>query len=138
MRWVRGFSVRFFLMIRRPPRSTLFPYTTLFRSVPICAAEVAQRFTLLSRRFSIFAVCAFSLIKLSRRNLSRAHSYRVQLCDTAEWKSALQKVVSISMPSIPIIMPQLGESIAEATIVNLLVNIGDQVQIGRASCRERV
>src|SRR3712207_7126647 len=24
----------FFLMIRRPPRSTLFPYTTLFRSLP--------------------------------------------------------------------------------------------------------
>src|SRR3712207_7622496 len=24
----------FFLMIRRPPRSTLFPYTTLFRSHP--------------------------------------------------------------------------------------------------------
>ena len=28
----------FFLMIRRPPRSTLFPYTTLFRS-PYCFAE---------------------------------------------------------------------------------------------------
>src|SRR4029434_11345523 len=33
--------VFFFLMIRRPPRSTLFPYTTLFRScvcvcVPVC------------------------------------------------------------------------------------------------------
>src|SRR4051812_49751577 len=27
-------SVFFFLMIRRPPRSTLFPYTTLFRSRP--------------------------------------------------------------------------------------------------------
>src|SRR5438132_11167103 len=26
-------SFIFFLMIRRPPRSTLFPYTTLFRSV---------------------------------------------------------------------------------------------------------
>src|SRR3712207_7346906 len=26
------FVVFFFLMIRRPPRSTLFPYTTLFRS----------------------------------------------------------------------------------------------------------
>src|ERR1044071_10090335 len=25
----------FFLMIRRPPRSTLFPYTTLFRSVDV-------------------------------------------------------------------------------------------------------
>src|SRR5205807_8763614 len=24
----------FFLMIRQPPRSTLFPYTTLFRSIP--------------------------------------------------------------------------------------------------------
>src|SRR5690349_25040442 len=24
----------FFLMIRRPPRPTLFPYTTLFRSIP--------------------------------------------------------------------------------------------------------
>src|SRR3712207_9456183 len=28
-------------MIRRPPRSTLFPYTTLFRSIPI--ADVIQR-----------------------------------------------------------------------------------------------
>src|SRR5215468_11576764 len=28
----------FFLMIRRPPRSTLFPYTTLFRSRPRCRA----------------------------------------------------------------------------------------------------
>src|SRR5256885_16670659 len=27
-------SFFFFLMIRRPPRSTLFPYTTLFRSAP--------------------------------------------------------------------------------------------------------
>ncbi|EEF57369.1 2-oxo acid dehydrogenase subunit E2 [Pedosphaera parvula] len=31
------------------------------------------------------------------------------------------------MPQIPIIMPQLGESIAEATILRLLVNEGDQV-----------
>src|SRR3712207_8712287 len=29
----------FFLMIRRPPRSTLFPYTTLFRSDPLAALE---------------------------------------------------------------------------------------------------
>src|SRR3712207_7800545 len=32
----------FFLMIRRPPRSTLFPYTTLFRSpgdVPVVALD---------------------------------------------------------------------------------------------------
>ena len=32
------------------------------------------------------------------------------------------------MPQIPIIMPQLGESIAEATIVGFLVNPGDIVE----------
>jgi pyruvate/2-oxoglutarate dehydrogenase complex dihydrolipoamide acyltransferase (E2) component len=32
------------------------------------------------------------------------------------------------MPSIPIIMPQLGESIAEASVVNLLVQVGDFVK----------
>src|SRR3712207_7070188 len=38
----------FFLMIRRPPRSTLFPYTTLFRSTDlpfVFAVWVAQRAT---------------------------------------------------------------------------------------------
>src|SRR5258708_27000859 len=30
----------FFLMIRRPPRSTLFPYTTLFRSLHVCSGAV--------------------------------------------------------------------------------------------------
>src|SRR2546429_7367313 len=32
----------FFLMIRRPPRSTLFPYTTLFRSVVGALKHLAQ------------------------------------------------------------------------------------------------
>src|ERR1017187_10714464 len=32
----------FFLMIRRPPRSTLFPYTTLFRSNRRHAGALAQ------------------------------------------------------------------------------------------------
>jgi pyruvate/2-oxoglutarate dehydrogenase complex dihydrolipoamide acyltransferase (E2) component len=31
------------------------------------------------------------------------------------------------MPQIPIIMPQLGESIAEATVINLFVKVGDNV-----------
>src|ERR1019366_10538842 len=38
----RRFS--FFLMIRRPPRSTLFPYTTLFRSgLRGCSVQAGQR-----------------------------------------------------------------------------------------------
>src|SRR2546426_10414418 len=36
------YSFFFFLMIRRPPRSTLFPYTTLFRSPHRPAAVVPQ------------------------------------------------------------------------------------------------
>src|SRR5258708_14459054 len=37
-------------MIRRPPRSTLFPYTTLFRSVVAGAAQVHQRAERLGER----------------------------------------------------------------------------------------
>src|SRR2546427_11552890 len=33
------FNFFFFLMIRRPPRSTLFPYTTLFRSTFLATAS---------------------------------------------------------------------------------------------------
>src|SRR5687767_15568668 len=44
-------SSLFFLMIRRPPRSTLFPYTTLFRSQR-SAARTARRWRGRSRRRS--------------------------------------------------------------------------------------
>src|SRR5689334_22632362 len=43
----------FFLMIRRPPRSTLFPYTTLFRSVefhePVYTGDLVSFFPALVR-----------------------------------------------------------------------------------------
>src|SRR5438093_7702982 len=40
----------FFLMLRRPPRSTLFPYTTLFRSMPLTFGSVfAARWPEMSR-----------------------------------------------------------------------------------------
>src|SRR5258705_13112851 len=42
----------FFLMIRRPPRSTLFPYTTLFRS----AIERDERAAELTRGAVVLAV----------------------------------------------------------------------------------
>src|SRR2546430_12102312 len=35
----------FFLMIRRPPRSTLFPYTTLFRSNAFVLPDLINEFT---------------------------------------------------------------------------------------------
>src|SRR5256885_5704502 len=37
------YSFFFFLMIRRPPRSTLFPYTTLFRSLAVLDPDAVIR-----------------------------------------------------------------------------------------------
>src|SRR3712207_8885442 len=40
-------------MIRRPPRSTLFPYTTLFRSVDLANAGRAQSLRYKARRLGV-------------------------------------------------------------------------------------
>src|SRR3712207_9386088 len=56
----------FFLMIRLPPRSTLFPYTTLFRScwpnllesasrTTCCACSIIRRSAWTSRRFWLYS-----------------------------------------------------------------------------------
>jgi hypothetical protein len=34
------------------------------------------------------------------------------------------------MPTIPILMPQLGESIAEATVVRILIESGQSIEAG--------
>src|SRR6266542_6508539 len=56
------YSFFFFLMIRRPPRSTLFPYTTLFRSRPVGrpggGGVVAERAPGLGDRVGLGAVGA--------------------------------------------------------------------------------
>src|SRR5215813_6838582 len=42
-RWILHLTfIVFFLMIRRPPRSTLFPYTTLFRSRQAARARTEE------------------------------------------------------------------------------------------------
>src|SRR5256885_12863062 len=60
--------VFFFLMIRRPPRSTLFPYTTLFRSIGIEAAHVARADEALAR-----GVEPFGLARLGRLAVIAGH-----------------------------------------------------------------
>src|SRR2546430_12747901 len=47
----------FFLMIRRPPRSTLFPYTTLFRSAACVLPSTMKR----------LAVHAFRVVSFGER-----------------------------------------------------------------------
>src|ERR1051326_2809071 len=52
-------SFFFFLMIRRPPRSTLFPYTTLFRSpFPGSVLTPPAGFNSLSRLFGLAVFAA--------------------------------------------------------------------------------
>src|SRR2546422_9125457 len=45
----------FFLMIRRPPRSTLFPYTTLFRSLNSCHRDTCRSGSARLTEFSVAA-----------------------------------------------------------------------------------
>src|SRR2546429_3076101 len=62
----------FFLMIRRPPRSTLFPYTTLFRSahgpVPLIRLPLHLLFGALLGlgRLARFALCIGALLRQPR------------------------------------------------------------------------
>src|SRR3989449_11781809 len=54
-------------MIRRPPRSTLFPYTTLFRSVDVGHAALAQLLEDLVTRVEQLAREARGAVQASRR-----------------------------------------------------------------------
>src|SRR2546427_11406112 len=68
-------SLFFFLMIRRPPRSTLFPYTTLFRSGIFSLDWLAD----LSNIGTLFAFVLVSLgvIVLRRKQPERRRAFRV-------------------------------------------------------------
>src|SRR3712207_7660437 len=63
--------VFFFLMIRRPPRSTLFPYTTLFRS--------SSAFSLARRSTSRAAV--------SSPSSAKARARRPSVVTTCGWRT---------------------------------------------------
>src|SRR5256885_10942417 len=64
----------FFLMIRRPPRSTLFPYTTLFRSV---GRVVRQRGVLMPKKRVTKRAAAVTQ-SLSRPPRSEEHTSELQ------------------------------------------------------------
>src|SRR2546429_3556013 len=68
--------VIFFLMIRRPPRSTLFPYTTLFRSHT--DAQGQFRFDgLLQGSYALSAAVSEGLVDGDRKStrLNSSHGY---------------------------------------------------------------
>src|SRR3989304_9315816 len=84
----------FFLMIRRPPRSTLFPYTTLFRSptpptapvepspAPVAEIEARSEEHTSELQSRLHLVCRLLLEKNKRKNQSTSdelHDIAVRL-----------------------------------------------------------
>src|SRR5258708_29737962 len=76
----------FFLMIRRPPRSTLFPYTTLFRSCPPLAQAVWVRYT--AHMIASWAATWPSLLSCAR---SEEHTSELQSPDHLVCRLLLEK-----------------------------------------------
>src|SRR5438876_2437334 len=72
----------FFFMIRRPPRSTLFPYTTLFRSQPASMASRYQVIDLDVYSFEDAVERLHQAVKVKRRspdaNRSEEHTSELQ------------------------------------------------------------
>src|SRR3989442_9988315 len=69
--------VFFFLMIRRPPRSTLFPYTTLFRSFPFVPVT-AMSFPVRHRAASSNSPITRTPAARDRRIRSEEHTSELQ------------------------------------------------------------
>src|SRR5258705_9300301 len=78
----------FFLMIRRPPRSTLFPYTTLFRSQPD-PERVGQQ-----------VARTGELIERARQRRSEEHTSELQSLRHLVCRLLLEKKKKISPPSV--------------------------------------
>src|SRR5262252_1432364 len=64
-----------------------------------------------TRRFLITRICGANIARIAKRLPQRREKFSR----------------SKSMPQVPITMPQLGESMAEATIVSIKVKPGDKV-----------
>src|SRR2546430_17462412 len=64
----------FFLMIRRPPRSTLFPYTTLFRSNKVEARSTSSGHD----TFPFLSMSSSALVRMALNGRSEEHTSELQ------------------------------------------------------------
>src|SRR2546421_10855520 len=74
------FFLFFFLMIRRPPRSTLFPYTTLFRSAAQPRARARQACGAVQEVLSDQSSGARSSVRRSEEHTSELQSRSDLVC----------------------------------------------------------
>src|SRR5574344_2832811 len=82
---LHAFIFFFFLMIRRPPRSTLFPYTTLFRSLG-CLHHIFLLFTV-KQTYEVFLdrkstrlnsshqIISYAVFCLKKKNKTKSTSH---------------------------------------------------------------
>src|SRR3712207_9275940 len=102
-------------MIRRPPRSTLFPYTTLFRSV-IGSGIAGMSFALkVAHKGSVALIC--------KAGLEESNTYFAQ--------GGIASVTNLAVDNFE-------KHIKDTMIAGDHINDPAAVKIGRASCRERV
>src|SRR2546422_1632589 len=64
-------------MIRRPPRSTLFPYTTLFRSIIDAAKKLGKR-VIVDPKSANFAIYRGATLLTPNRKRSEEHTSELQ------------------------------------------------------------
>src|SRR5207244_8665527 len=76
----------FFSSLRRPPRSTLFPYTTLFRSIAFALATSLLRFSA-----GIDQMPATTLLDYRVMNRSEEHTSELQSPDHLVCRLLLEK-----------------------------------------------
>src|SRR3712207_9209527 len=123
-------------MIRRPPRSTLFPYTTLFRSTPFIAESLYQNLVVNVDRDAPESV-----------HLADWPLYEEALVDRdlSERMAAARRVVALGRAARNAAAIKTRQPLREVVVVpgeaadsgfRQGVESLREVKIGRASCRE--
>src|SRR3712207_9352781 len=124
-------------MIRRPPRSTLFPYTTLFRS----------EYRLLKKKYAasngISSSEEFYLDQFQARAVAQALEQTTQLAQEeiiARRKEAVAEAEALHQKTrdMPFFVSELSWAELEEAYAQAGVTYESLVEIGRASGRERV
>src|SRR2546427_10187552 len=110
----------FFLMIRRPPRSTLFPYTTLFRS------------DLVELSGGSYEAPAMTGAARDERSMAR-EAYFLEFAREIATVATMPLMVTGGIRRREVAEQVLASGVAMVGIATALA-----IEIGRASCRERV
>src|SRR5256886_11830189 len=99
--------VFFFLMIRRPPRSTLFPYTTLFRSLTLQSVQGAL-LVMINHGISTGALFFLAGMLYERRH-SRLIAAFGGIASVVRLLAAVLTLVSLSSIGLPATNGFVGE-----------------------------